>query len=739
MALGGLFKRGRRTAPPAPPRGPAIAAPTARPAPSGAIRPRRGAATWVPAGENVAVDGRLISGGMVYIGSGAKSVDGHETEPCLIDPRLPVGWKHPDWAGTAMGYWPSYDRIDRRARAAYLNWLIDGRRDKSAYIGYVFLFFYGLERRLLFDLGADFGHPDAAVLVAEMERLVDIYGDNRSFAGYAGNLLDVAEASRAVTGDVRPVRWDPGRRGWEMPVAVRIGIGRYVANGLGIPAEWALSYLRHHPEGALRTSATRCQSEFDELFTLRYRARFPDGMRVRRPATKLRLDYRPASGGIRSGVSRTLDAIPDIMAVSGPINKLKDLGAECMDALDAYSRFVGRRADEIGTAAAIALLPDELLSSHGGQIVAGLRTWTSEVLAGGSNVAVPLDELVQRWSPGRVEKLAKRDAASLASLLAKVGVGLEPDVRFGAPTPKLGSDAVLFQMPDGAAAAPSTVYTAAMSLVHLTAVVAAADGTISPSEQQHLAEHAEHVLGLDAAERARLDAHFAFLAAGKVGMAGMKRKIEALAATQRAHVGRFLIDVAAADGVVSPEEITTLTKLFVHLGLDETDVYRQVHALGAGDTGPIAVRDAQPSTRWAVPAPTAPETQPTAVVLDHAKVQARLAETAHVTALLNDIFADDDSGTAGLQPLPDEATTASAPAAQIEGMDAAHSTLAAALATQSQWGRGDVERLAESFGLPLLAGAIDVINEVALDTCGELLIEGEDPVTINDYAIEEML
>ena len=118
----------------------------------------------------------------MYIGNGAKSVDGYETEPCLIDPRLPVGWKRPDWAGDTMGYWPSYDRIDRRARAAYLNWLIDGRLDKSAYIGYVFLFFYGLERRLLVDLGADFGHPDAAVLVAEIERLVGIYGDNRSFA-----------------------------------------------------------------------------------------------------------------------------------------------------------------------------------------------------------------------------------------------------------------------------------------------------------------------------------------------------------------------------------------------------------------------------------------------------------------------------------------------------------------------------------------------------------------------------
>ena len=207
---------------------------------------------------------------------------------------------------------------------------------------------------------------------------------------------------------------------------------------------------------------------------------------------------------------------------------MRDLGKECSDDLDAYSRFLGRRPDETGTAAAIALLPNELLASHGGQILDDLRSWTSNALAGGPSAVVPLDELVQQWSPGRVEKLAKRDAVSLATLLGKVGVGVEPDVRFGASTPKPSSEAVLFRLTDGAATAPSSEYTAAMSLVHLTAVVAAADGSISPSEQQHLAEHAEKVLGLDAAECARLEAHLAFLATGKLGMAGIKRKVEAL-------------------------------------------------------------------------------------------------------------------------------------------------------------------------------------------------------------------
>ena len=744
MGIGNLFRRGSSPAPAQSAHGPALA-PPARPA---AVRSKRGTATWVPAGGSIVVDGRSIAGGMIYVGSRAPSVDGYETEPCLIDPGLPVGWNRPDWAGQTMGYWPSYDRVDKRARAAYLTWLADGRRNESAYIGYVFLFFYGLERRLLVDLRSDLDHPDVTVLVAEIERLVRIYGDNRSFAGYASNLLGFVGALRSVNGDIQPVPWDPDHRGWEVPAAVRVGIGRYVANGLGIPAEWALSYLRHHPQSALRTPATRCRSEFDELFTRRYQARFGDGMKVRRPARKLKLFYGAASGGIRGEVgevSVTVDAIPDITSVSGPINKLKDLGAECIDELDAYSRFLGRRPDEAATAAAIALLPDELLASRGGPIIDDLRAWTSDVLTDRSNVVVPLDEMVEMWSPGRTENLTKRDAVSLASLLGKIGVGVEPDVRFGASTPKPGSDAVLFPLSAGAAAAPSPVYTAAVSLVHLAAVVAAADGTISSAEQQHLAEHVEEVLGLDAAERARLDAHFAFLATGKLGMAGMKRKVAALPAEERTAVGGFLIDVAAADGVVSPEEISTLTKLFGHLGLDEADVYRQVHALGTGDAGPITVRAAETTTRWAVPEPAA-DTPQAAVVLDSAKVQARLAETARVTALLTDIFADDEAPAAVVPPPADRATVppsqptaTSAPESTIEGLDAAHSALATALADQLEWDRGDVEELAESLGLPLLDGAFDVINEAAMDACGEPLVEGDDPVELNAYAIKELL
>ena len=637
-----------------------------------------------------------------------------------------------------MNYWPAYDKMNPRARAAFLTWLADGRRNESTYIGYVFVFFYGLERRLLADIKTDINHPDLPGIVIELRRLLSIYGDNHSFDRYADDLLGYIAALRSVNADIQPPAWDREYRGWEVPAAVRVGVGRYIANGLPIPGEWALSYLRHHPESYLRTPAMRCQPEFDQLFLSRYQARFGDGIKVRPPAQKLTVSYRPASGGIQGESSITVESIPDITSVSGPINKLKDLGAECTDELDAYSRFLGRRPDEVGTAPAVALLPDELLDALGGPALDDLRGWTSGLLDSDLHAVVPIDDLVERWSPGRTEKLTKRDAVALAAILGKIGVGIEPDVRFGVATPKSGTSAVLFPLPEDSPLSPSSTYAAAVSLVHLTAVVAAADGSITAPEQQHLAEHAEGVLGLDAAECARLEAHLMFLATGKLGMAGMKKKVEALTASDRDSVGRFLVDVAAADGVVSPEEISTLTKLFTHLGLEEADVYRQVHALGTGDAGPITVHDAESTTRWTVPPQVTTGADITAPVrLDSAKVQARLAETARVTALLSGIFSDDETNTQPPPPAAGAAIPSVGPT--IAGLDAAHSALAIALAATPWWDRSDAEQLGDSLGLPLLDGALDRINEAAMDACGEPLVEGDDSLELNTYAIEAML
>lgn len=74
----------------------------------------------------------------------------------------------------------------------------------------------------------------------------------------------------------------------------------------------------------------------------------------------------------------------------------------------------------------------------------------------------------------------------------------------------------------------------------------------------------------------------------------------------------------------------------------------------------------------------------------------------------------------------------------IEGLDSAHSALAAHLLAQTTWERADAEKAAGNLGLLMLAGAIDRINEAAMDICGEPLIDGDDPLELNHYAAQEL-
>ena len=110
-------------------------------------------------------------------------------------------------------------------RQRYLDWLGSGKRESNIDIGYVFLYFYGLERRLLVE------QPPSAeidVLVQELKRLRTIYSANRSFDSYSGRLLDAVDFLRNVKDASRPFVPDLSASCGEMPVPLKVAIAREV-------------------------------------------------------------------------------------------------------------------------------------------------------------------------------------------------------------------------------------------------------------------------------------------------------------------------------------------------------------------------------------------------------------------------------------------------------------------------------------------------------------------------------
>jgi len=707
-------------------------------------------AQWIGPGTSTNVAGYTIPGGMFYVGRGLQAPRGG-TEPAQIDPTLKVATRGVDVANARMGYWPSYDGISAEARAGYLTWLAGGRRDPRADIGFVFLFLYGLERRALIDIPADKRlNPELSPMRAEVQRLLGIYGSNGSFRGYASrflNVLDLQLAEQASTETGPPPLSAESR--WEPPLRLQVELGAMASDGKPVPAEWAMAWAWYHPEIYLRTPATRCTKEFTALFESRYRATYGDGIRVKPGKSMIRVDYYSASSGI--GSADLSMGVPDVFTLANPRKQLDKIVESVTSDLDAYSRFLGRNPDGKSSIAAAALLPEDLAGEPSPEVTA-LIDWASGLAETGAVASG--EDVLALWPARSPEKMGKAEAVTLATLLSRHGLGLEPDVRMGGPAITTSSKVVTFRTGKGSQPQAATLaYAGAATLLHLATAVAAADGQVSAEEQQQLVAHLERALDLTAGERMRLEAHMRWLAATGVKLTGLTKRVEVLSAQQRTSIGDLLVAVAAADGVISPDEVTSLSRIFKLLGLDPAEVHSRLHALLAGRrpapaTKPVTVREAgTPDPGYPISAPGTEAAVPaeTSFTLDAEVIQAKFAETAAVGALLADIFKEDEAEPVATPAAP-AATAGDAPqrtampnVPPFDGLDPVHSRFLRALLTRATWSRGALEELAEEHNL-MPDGAVDTINEFALDTAGEPLLEEDDPdtFTINDYAREEL-
>lgn len=254
---------------------------------------------WVPPGKQVEVHGYKLPGGMIYLGSHLAQISGHGVEPALVNPNLPLLEPSQLYRGEQIPYWPSYSNLSPNARGLYLRWLSGGRRDPEVNVGIVFLFFYGLERRLLAEAN-DVGDSEKGALIQEVERLLTIYGRGGSFRYYASELRRFVDGSlreRAMSNDPVGDLEDEGNWGRNLQLI----IGKMAANAEPLPAKWALrwlmksDYLYYPPP----TPARRCHEEFSRLYQIRYQQKFGVGLRLQSQAREIPIEYKPASAFFR--------------------------------------------------------------------------------------------------------------------------------------------------------------------------------------------------------------------------------------------------------------------------------------------------------------------------------------------------------------------------------------------------------------------------------------------------------
>jgi len=676
---------------------------------------------WIPFGRTIQHAGYSIPGGLIYFGSGLKSIQRWREEPSLIDPSLPVSSNNPDYEGRNMSYWPSYTQIHPTSRAAYLEWLSKGRKAPNACIGYIFIYFYGLERRALADAKDSISaRKDIPAIITEVKRLLSIYGKNGSFHGYASKFLDALQFSHATMPLYRtPPEFESCS--YEVPLALKVALGQMAANSVPLSADWALAWAENSPSIPRRMPIQRCQKEFRELFKLRYNEKFGEGLMLKPNKARIRATYQPASSSFGGLVEIPMPDLPDVTQITGPSSKINDIVAACTDELEGYSRYIGRNPDGKNSIEATSYLPQPLLKKHTGTEFQKLVNWLNGQIPSDAPVLVSLSLVLQQIPSINHNGFGKKNATAIANLLSKVNIGIEPDPRFGSFIAKPEQNVILFRIGDNAPNSPSTEYSAATVVLHLASAVANSDGSVDLAEARHLEDQLEAWLHLSSDEKTRLRAHTQWLLSSFPGINGVKKRIELLKQDQRESLGRFLVGVAQADGYIDPTEMKILTKIYDMLGLDTQSLYSHAHA-AAVEPVTVQTSDFLKPQRYPIPLP--PPKPVGGISLNMCSIEAKLAETVAVSAILNNIFTGEESS-----PPTAPVSETNILDVTITGLDIESFAFMKLLASKLIWAREELEKLADDHNL-MLDGTLDCINDASFDHFGGPFFEGDDPIAI---------
>jgi uncharacterized tellurite resistance protein B-like protein len=683
---------------------------------------------WLPEGREVTVAGYRIPGGMIYLTESTARFSGGGMEASAIDPKLPVQASAADCRVRRTNYWPSYDSIGPDARASYLQWLASGKANPEADIGYVFLYFYGLERRALIDAPRDpVAKAELLAIEAEVLRLLGIYKGNRSFWGYANSLVDYLRACRGEAGAPVPApNWV--LRG--LSLGQKITLGKVAEAGEPVPPELALDWFLAEPSGRRRNSLERCPDFFRAAFVAEFSRQFPDGLKLLRNKTMLKVAHRAASGSLSGGVFSVDLPFPDVSVLGSSIQKIQKVGDTVGDVLEPYSRFLGRNPSCERSLDGLLLLPKYLWPES----ILGPLSRLAQQVADTERPLVMRFVNLQMLLPEGAE-YNKTRYGLLCHALDCVGLGIEPDPKFGGAVPNLKDPIALFKLPgEGSALDPSPAFKSAALLVHLASAVVGASGDFGEPEATHLMNHLHHGLTIPEHETQRLLARVELYRKEPPPVTGLKRKVDPLPLDARKAIGDFLVHVVNTNGAVSPGEVRTLERVFKLLGIEAASLYSQLHGATAE---PITVRPAtDPGPVYRIPPPKVEPALGSAIRLDMAKVAALKEDSAKVAALLGSIFTEAPAAEPSAMPEPEMITWAGKDELALLGLDPDHGGLLRTLLGRPQWTRAELEEMCSDRGL-MVDGAIERINEAAFEQYEQPLIEGEDPLDINiDLTLE---
>ncbi|WP_105200886.1 tellurite resistance TerB family protein [Pseudoalteromonas sp. T1lg10] len=668
---------------------------------------------WISVDEQLSVNGRQLTKGFFYFGGVMNSLDGYGIEPSLVDDKRPASSPSVDseiYTDESLGYWPTYASLSKGCRGAYLDWLASDRSNPNTPIGYVFIYFYGFERRVIENKSNNqISNEEYIAIFEEVLRLNSVFNANRSFRGYSANFLELMALQRPALFEDRLSDIPETNNA----LSFKVKLATTIANGNPVTAPLALEWLKNTFEYSLKTPARRCEEEFSQLFQIRFSEKFGEGISVKPNKTKLRLSYHAASNGVH-GVDLELGDLPDPSILKSPIKKLIPIAEQCTEELSSYSRYLGKADTSRSDIAALMLLPKELANEANSPVIETFKSWANQIISSNDGLTTVKEFWTHTGTP-LPKAFNKKENELVANLAAKAEIGIAPDQRFHHAKLKIDDNIVLFSPGHGEFFEPSSAFNQVSLAIRLGAMVATIDGTVDQHEKIALQTLINHDDKLSPAEKNSLNAYLTWRLNAPVNNTGLKARIEKLGVPQVEFLKRFMLSIALADGRIDASEIKQIEKLYTSLGLDKSLVTSDIHAF-ASSKQPISATSKGASI------------DKSTFQLDEGILAMHESDTNDAKSMLESIFAVDEEAELGVSPTAD---------VNEEGLDSPYKELFETLIAKESWPRKEVHELCSKLNI-MVDGALETINDWAYDKVDAPVLDDDGDIYVDLEIVEEL-
>lgn len=726
-----------------------------------------GKAQWISPLEKTQnnIHGRDINYGFYYLSEG-DNLSGAKDNPATVVESKDVGLpcqldqKASNLKDETLGYWPNYSKLSAKCRGVYLDWLASDRNNTNIPIGYVFIYFSGLEYRVITEKES-ISASEYISIYKEVIRLFTVYGDNYSFAKYSSNFINYLRALNPRLIEAYDEKYPISNKKVRLALApnTEISVAKKIVDNEPINAELAWAWMKRCSNYNFKTPYDRLSNEFKWLFCAIYDREHPQGIEVRNNGSSLHMVYEPSNFALSKALFPFRN-LPNPSTFIIPLRKLTGIAERCNKQLEPMSRYIGKKDVSKNDLEAITLLPAEIFSSvveEEGTIVNSVKRWAEKTIENKNGVGSVKDLYLyadqdffgHEALDTKEKRLFQKSSRLLTELLELMQYGMAPDKRYHQQDMDRFEPIVLFKNHKTNGFIPSPEFNDAKSVISLAAVIAKTNQAKGDSTDSQPIDMHETASSIVSSVRSRISitnedliplsayALWCLINSNSgIKLSPKKDHFQVLANDES--TAEIIVNAAFSDNLFNKHRIEKADKVYAYLGADRSGLSSLIHRLQT--TG-------QPSNS---------ASQSTG--LDFEKLKQYESETIESANILNTVFQEQDSAAAVShvpastldikenavdQPIP-ITTTADERRPDsdtgnliVGGLDSAHSNLYSKLIKKETWTIEAVEDMCQELGL-MLSGAIETINDWSFDAIDEAVIEEDDEIVIDHDSVEEL-